>query len=403
VKVALVDPSLFTIPYDCELAYALDRIGTSVVLYGRRLRAGEALPRPINLINQFYHITERLPKKFRKPLKGIEHAIDMTAFTMRVFVDMPVIVHFQWCPLPLVDDKAIRVLRQRSPVVFTAHDPRPFNGTDHGLMSGGAAELPRLFDAVIVHSNAGREQLIKSGTPSSRIFMIPHGALPVEVSRIREPFSGVDQFKIVFFGKIKPYKGLDMLINALTRLPSHLKQKILLAIVGEPMMKIVDLQEAARAGGIPTIWRLNFVPDDEIDYWLGQSDIFVYPYREIDASGVFMSCLKYGKPVVASRLGMFAAILKDGVHGYLIDQVQSEWNAIQALASAIERIITDRQLADAMGRAVIKLADEIPSWEDIAKSTMEIYRQVWEQWRSGYDRRAPLGCSRSGNDSRTLR
>jgi glycosyltransferase involved in cell wall biosynthesis len=383
VNVALIDPSLFTIPYDCELAYALHRLGTSVTLYGRRLRAGEVLSRPVDLVSQFYRVSEQLPRRLRKPFKGIEHAIDMTTFTMRAMTGSPAVVHFQWCPLPLVDDKAIRVLHRRSPLVFTAHDPRPFNGTDHGLMSRGAAELPRLFDAVIVHSDAGKEQLVMNGVPPARVRIIPHGALPVRISQPGGNLSGDGRFNIVFFGKIKPYKGLDTLIDAIARLPSNLKQKIILAIVGEPAMDVSHLQKAADAANIATIWHLNFVPDGEIDCWLGQSDMFVYPYRDIDASGVFMSCLKYGKPIVASRVGVFAEILEDGVHGYLIDQSASLQKMTRALTLAIERVMTNHELADAMGEAVRKLAGELPSWEDIAKSTIETYWEAWERWRDG--------------------
>jgi glycosyltransferase involved in cell wall biosynthesis len=384
VNVALVDPSLFTIPYDCELAYALRGLGTSVSLYGRRLRPGEALSRPVDLITNFYRVSENVPKRFRKPLKGIEHALDMTAFITRVmFAPPPSIVHFQWCPVPFLDERALRFLHRRSPLVLTVHDPRPFNGTDHGLMSRGAIELPRLFDGVIVHSAAGRERLIESGVSSERISVIPHGALPVRVSQVGGLLSTAGKFKIVFFGKIKPYKGLDTLIEALAGLPSDLKQKILLAVVGEPAMDLIKLHEAAGAAGITTIWHTKFVPDEEIDYWLGHSDMFVYPYRDVDASGVFMSCLKYGKPIVASRIGSFAEILKDGVHGYLIEQSHSPQKMSVALGLAIERVMTDLALSDAMGKAVRKLAGELPTWHDIAKSTIETYWETRERWSNG--------------------
>src|SRR5689334_18988476 len=109
MNIAMVDPSLFTIHYDCELAHALtvDSDGTRphrrVVLYGRPLRPGEALSQPIPLVTQFYKAGEMLPRTLRRAAKGIEHAVGMSVFTLRMARVRPDIIHFQWCLLPLLD------------------------------------------------------------------------------------------------------------------------------------------------------------------------------------------------------------------------------------------------------------------------------------------------------------
>jgi glycosyltransferase involved in cell wall biosynthesis len=80
---------------------------------------------------------------------------------------------------------------------------------------------------------------------------------------------------------------------------------------------------------------------------------------------------------------VFAEILEDGVHGYLIDHSAPLQEMTRGLTLAIERVMTDHKLADAMGKAVRKLAGELPSWEDIAKSTIETYWEAWERWCDG--------------------
>lgn len=386
MKVAMVDPSLFTIPYDCELVHALtvesggcdrgvaDR-RQAVTLYGRRLRPGEALSRPIPLVPHFYRASERMPAAARRAAKGIEHAVDMSIFALRMALARPDIIHFQWCPLPFFDAAALSLLRRIAPTVLTVHDPNPYNGSEHRLMRRGARELPQLFDAVIVHSEWGKSQLVRNGVDPAKTHVVPHGPFQVKGSSQRAN-SDRDTVTIVSFGKIKPYKGLDTLVEALTKLPADLKQKVHLVVAGQPVMDTGDIQSAAAAAGISAAWEFRFIPDDEIDYWLSQSDLFVFPYRDIDASGVFMSCLKYGKPVVATRIGMFGEILRHGIHGYLIDPGQPA----EAFTTAIAAVMRDREAAGRMGAEVSRLTNTLPSWVGIARTMMSIYSEVRGRW-----------------------
>lgn len=393
MNIAMVDPSLFTIQYDCELVHALTVAGDGgksdqrVILYGRPLRPEEALSHPIPLVTQFYRVSEMLPRTVRRAAKGVEHAVDMSMFTMRMAVVRPDIIHFQWCPLPIFDRAGITVLRNLAPMVLTVHDPNPYNGHPHGIMSRGARELSRLFDAVIVHSEGGRSQLLRFGIDPAKTHVVPHGPLQVKTSG-RETAFGRDGFTIVFFGKIKAYKRLDTLVEALAKLPPALKKSVHLVVVGEPLIDISDIQSTATAAGIRTSWELRFVRDDEIDHWLSRADLFVFPYRDIDASGVFMSCLKYGKPVIATRIGMFCEVLQHGIHGYLIDLGRPA----EAFTTAIAKLMSDPQLAYRMGIEVSRLMNTLPSWVGIAGLTTNIYSEAWDRWRA---ERPERHCARS--------
>lgn len=384
MNIAMVDPSLFTIQYDCELVHALTaandhgKPGQRVVLYGRPLRPEEALSHPIPLAAQFYRASETLPRTVRRAAKGVEHAVDMSIFTIRMALVRPDIIHFQWCPLPIFDRAGIGLLRHLAPVVLTVHDPNPYNGHPVGIMSRGARELSQLFDAVIVHSAGGKSQLVRDGIDQAKTHVVPHGPLAAKTSS-RESASARGRFTIVFFGKIKAYKRLDLLVQAVAKLPPALKEKVHLIVVGEPLIDIDDIQAAATTAGIQTSWELRFVHDDEIDFWLSRADLFVFPYRDIDASGVFMSCLKYGKPVIATRIGAFREVLQGGVHGYLIDVGQPA----EAFTAAIADLMRDPELARRMGMEVSRLMNALPSWLDIARMTTNIYSEARDRWRKG--------------------
>jgi glycosyltransferase involved in cell wall biosynthesis len=192
--------------------------------------------------------------------------------------------------------------------------------------------------------------------------------LPVTRGAATEGDASVTRF--LLFGKLKPYKGVDLLIEAFAALPAEAKAKAKLLIVGEPLMDLQPLQARASELGIASHieWDLRFVPQEEIGSVMQRGDVLAFPYRDIDASGVLMSCLPFGKPIIASRLGAFAALLKEGEHGYLVTP-----NTVIELTAAMAGLLADPQRARAMGQNVLGLVDCLPSWHDIAERTIEVY------------------------------
>jgi glycosyltransferase involved in cell wall biosynthesis len=108
-----------------------------------------------------------------------------------------------------------------------------------------------------------------------------------------------------------------------------------------------------------------------MNHMLGLADVLVFPYREIDISGVLMAALRYGRPIIASMIGGFAELLVDGRHAILVPPDDSP-----AIAAAMKRLIAAPEERAAMGAAVAELGAAIPDWADIAKATVGFYRSV---------------------------
>ena len=173
--------------------------------------------------------------------KLAEHVPDMLRYR-RVARDADV-VHFQWLDVQWLD----RLLLPRGPLVLTAHDllprePRP----------GQVAAQRRLYDAVdalVVHSEYGRGQLVRGlGLDPGKVHVIHHGAfehlarlpsqpLAAELEQVAGPV-------VLFFGLLRPYKGVDVLLEAWRGVPAGAE----LWIVGRPRMDIAPLLARAPAG-----------------------------------------------------------------------------------------------------------------------------------------------------------
>ena len=373
MRVALIDPSLFTLPYDRALTAGLIRTGNDVSLYGRKLRPPDGNTKPAYLVEAFYHVSEsttvrQLPSALRLASKGVDHGWSMWRLLRRLRRDRPDVIHFQWLALAVLDQVFLNALRRIAPIVLTVHDTNPFNGVASASIQrrGIRSSLAR-FDRLIVHTTQGEGRLRQLGIDGTRIEVLPHGMLvdvvPVDVP---DPMTGPVTF--LLFGKIRPYKGADLLIEAMAALPPEIARQARIRIIGEPLMDISPLLARARAVGATIDIETGFVAEDGIPGLFGAGTVATFPYREIEASGVLFLALAHGRPIIASRLGSFAELLVDGVHGRLVTP-----GDITALSAAMHQMITDRKFAASCAAQVQSLATSIPSWDEIARRTVVAY------------------------------
>ena len=384
MRIALVDPSLFTIPYDRELAGGLSRIGHDVTLYGRPPRALDETLGTATLEKVFYRLAESraglgLPGGARLGLKGVDHVWSMLRLLRALRRRRPDVIHFQWLPLPLLDARLLGRFRQVAPVVLTVHDTDPFNGAaSAGIQRRGVQRCFQAVDRLIVHTAQGRRRLTALGVAPEGIDVLPHGMLVEAGPTGPDPMDGALTF--LLFGKIRPYKGADVLIDAFAALPEAVRGRCRLRIVGKPYMDIAPLQDAARRAGVAVDWQTEFVPDSAIAGLFGPGAVAVFPYREIEASGVLFLALAHGRPIIASSLGAFAELLVDGQHGHLVPPGQ-----LEPLTAAMRHMAEDRTFAAHAAATVADFAKSIPGWEEIARRTVSTYKRA-----AGCDRFAAM-------------
>ena len=375
MKVSLVDPSLFTLPYDRALADGLQQLGHVVTLHGRSLGDDDPAPGDVRLSADFYRLAHsrlgnKLPRSLRLGLKGADHAWSMRRLVRRLRRDKPDVIHMQWLPLPLVDSVMLKQLREIAPLVLTMHDTNPFNGDPtSGWQRHAMAGCLSQFGRVIVHTAQGASRLREQGVETDRLVQLPHGLLTAPALDL-PPDPMAEQLTFLLFGKIKPYKGADILIEAFAALPEDLRAQARVRIVGKPYMDLAPLHALVERTGVrqQVVIDSRFVADADIEALLGPGTVAVFPYREIEASGVFFLALSQGRPVIASNLGSFAETMIDGKEGHL-----TQPGDVASLTTALAHMIGDRAFAAACSRASYAASKAVPDWTEIASKTVEIY------------------------------
>jgi glycosyltransferase involved in cell wall biosynthesis len=374
MKVAMVDPSLFTGRYDDSLCAALAQRGHNVTLLGRPLRDTDAI-RPQGYVYKprFFRFGEAARSVLGDGLPGrvakaLDYGLDAMIGPLGALAGD--VVHFQWLPFAGADARLLNRLRDRAALVHTVHNAKPYHGDGKAsAQARGYLALLRRFDALIVHGQSTVDALIGQGIDPARLHIIPHPPMRLakasanDLVTVPKPAAP----RILFFGTIRPYKGLDLLIEAALTL-WHEGLDFELAIAGKPFMPVEPMLAPIHAAGFGhrLVTDLGFLTEGRLDAHLRAADMIAFPYREIDSSGAFLSALGYGAAMITSDAGMF---------GDVAQQCVARFGAgdSAALADRLRDLICDRAARARLGAAALTLNAEMGDWAQAATSTEQAY------------------------------
>jgi glycosyltransferase involved in cell wall biosynthesis len=352
VKVQVVDPSAYTPPYDHALCAALAAAGVEVELVTSRFPYARLEP-PDGYVRRelFYRAAFGPPGSLlRRALKLAEHVPDMAR--LRAQAPAADVVHFQWLTLPALDGA---LLPRNRPLVLTVHGAPPGDG-----------RLLARFDALVAHSAYGARRLTEEwGVAAGSVHVIPHGAFahlaaitPAPLPReLGAPPPGPPV--VLCFGLIRPYKGLDVLLEAWRAVDGAQ-----LWVVGRPRFDIARLRARAPAS---VRWVPRFVSDAELAACFRRADLVVLPYLESEQSGVLAAALAFGSPILASDVGGFGEVAAAGAA-----RVVPPGNA-GALAAAFTDLLADSAARQRLSQAGRALAAGPWSWSAVAQRTRTLY------------------------------
>jgi glycosyltransferase involved in cell wall biosynthesis len=357
VRILQVDPSAYTPPYDHALSTGLAQLGEQVTLATSRFGYG-AVPPALGYVRDeraFYRAQPGDPgSRARLVAKLAQHVPDMLRLRRRARgFD---VVHFQWLAVQHLD----RRLLPRRPLVLTAHDVLPREPRPGQL--DAQRRLYERMDAIVVHSRHGERRLVEDlGADPEKVEVIPHGAFrhlaALEPAPLPLPDPGVPV--VLLFGLLRPYKGLDVLLDAWRGIDGAE-----LWVVGNARMDT----SALKAGAPPGVRFLErFVSDAEAAALFRRADVAVLPYREIDQSGVLFTALAFGTPLVLSAVGGFPEI-DAAVHVPPGDA--------DALRSALREVLGDENRRAWMRVAAERAVATGYSWEAIAARHVALYARL---------------------------
>jgi glycosyltransferase involved in cell wall biosynthesis len=222
--------------------------------------------------------------------------------------------------------------------------------------------LLRRCGAALVHSAAEQATAhdLAPGVRTAVAALPPHHppALSAERPAVTAPGIG-----LLFFGIVRPYKGLDILLRALAKAPPELT----LTVAGEfwggtaaTEKLIADLGLTGRVA-----LRAGYVPASQVPALFAAADVLVMPYRAATASQNPLIAFAYGLPVIATQVGAIADQITDGVNGLTVVR-----GRVDDLARAL-RLVAEPGTLERL-RAGVRSAGPQPSWDDYVAALLRL-------------------------------
>ena len=256
-------------------------------------------------------------------------------------------------------------------IVWTMHNVMPHERSFPLIDVLARFAVVGLANAIIVHCEYARQQVSERFLRKHGIHVIACGnymaSYPQSISRQQARTTlnvGKDAFVYLYFGRIRPYKGVEDLVRAFQRLDV---QGTDLLIVGACPSE--DQEDALRdlvSGDRRIKMFLEFVSDEAVQRFFAATDVVVAPFREVLTSSSVILGLSFARPIVAPAQGCLPEVISPQA-GILYDPLDEE-----ALVEALRAI--RRSDLEMMGREAYRLSRSPElDWRIIASKTRQLY------------------------------
>lgn len=248
------------------------------------------------------------------------------------------------------------------------------NVASHERMPMGAnftARVMRRGDFFIAGGGNMAEQ-IRELNPRAAVEVILHPRYDLPYTRqlpdreLARSRLGLDSEGAVFlfFGLVREYKGLDILLEALSMLPPGGSWTCLVA--GEFYKSKEPYKARIRELGLENMVRLEdrYIPNSEVPLYFAAADLTVLPYRNATQSGVAALSFALNRPVLTTRVGALPEMITEGENGWLVPPDDPA-----ALASVLSEVVGDRLMA---ALPVVKGRSGLPDWGELARAVVRL-------------------------------
>ncbi len=298
----------------------------------------------------------------------------------------PAVLHLHWAHrylLPVLGRRGIasrrtigelRLLRRLGVrIVWTIHNVSSHEAASVPTEQATHRAIVDLSHAVICHCEAARRMAIEAYALPARLHdrlrVIPHGdyagVYPDTIAReaARAALGAApDERVMLFLGQIRPYKGVEDLIDAFRTLD---RPAIRLVIAGRTPGVTMNRRLSERADGDARITFVpGAVPDELMQVYLRGADVAVLPYRDVLTSGSAILAMTFGLPVVAPAIGCLPETLEGC-------SVLYDPDAPDALRRALEQALASDLRS--LGEHAVAASRQL-DWRDIAHRTATLYR-----------------------------
>ncbi len=234
-------------------------------------------------------------------------------------------------------------------------------------------------DCIVTSTQEGKNNLIRLyGSTPEKVRVIPAGVdldlfYPTDREEARRKLALEEYRRVLLFaGRLQPFKGLELLLHAMTYLPNHGTTRLL--VVGGNAGKtneLVKMNSLVSELGISNmVGFVGAVEHDRMPTFYNAADICIVPSYHESFGMVAVEALASGTPVLASRVGGLATIVKDGETGYLFDERSPE-----VLATYLCLLMSENEIRESMAKSARQSVMKY-NWSSTAQCLFQVYLEL---------------------------
>lgn len=216
----------------------------------------------------------------------------------------------------------------------------------------------------VSYSHFSKKGLVERGFKEESI-IVTHLACNIKVARERTEVNLTKNGKYLFWGRIEPYKGIGVLLEAVEKvIDGHKESKLIIAGRGSLEQYQEQLEKLKDNVEVYNSW----IPNEKVDSFFDEVDFVVAPYTAASQSGVVTLAFSYGKPVIASNSGALPEQVEDGVTGLIIPTGDAN-----QLAVAISDLLEDEKRLAEMKKNAFSVSKAM-TWDSAAKKIIDFLK-----------------------------
>ena len=314
--------------------------------------------------------------KFIKVGKAVEVFFNYLYILFLCFAKRPAVLHFQWfpfldyCTIEKYFVSLVKIFLPNIKLILTVHNLYPH---DMPLPKREKYRqrfniLAKYLNYLIVHIDNSKEELVRDfGIQPQKIVVIPHGVFEPDYKPKKK--GNLSGQHIIMFGNETPYKGVDILLDALQLLPKEKKETVKVTIAGKgPEDYLIELRK--KAEGLNVVFMPYFIPDDQLYSMIDDADYIALPYRRISQSGVLLLSLYFEKPLLISNIPSFVETLRGFTSDMFFESETPTSMRDLMLRHFTGKVDLKKQLN------IITNLKEAYSWRNSAKQTLALYKKA---------------------------
>ncbi|MFZ9612706.1 MAG: glycosyltransferase [Crocinitomicaceae bacterium] len=231
----------------------------------------------------------------------------------------------------------------------------------------------RAYDGFVVLSDAVKTDVL-SVYPEAKTILLKHPSYLQYGKRMNRMEAceklGLDSAKqtVLFFGLIRDYKGLDILLKAFSELDASFQLVIAGEVYGDRKL-YTELIAASKNTQI--YFHDRFIPSEEVAVYFSAADLCVLPYKSATQSGIKALCDAFQVPVLVSRVGGLSEEIIAGETGFVI----AEMSAL-SIAQQIKQITTSNSLSKVQKNLQLQAPSIENEWDEFAQSVLDFSNQL---------------------------